>query len=58
LIKKGINKISKSIGLGVKHEKHHTHQFLYSYSIGGVPMSVNEIKNMKVGGLFAALGTK
>ena len=58
LIKKGINKISKSIGLGVKHDKHPTHQFLYSNLIGGVPISVNEIKNMKVGCSFAALGTK
>ena len=58
LIKKGINKISKSIGLGVKHDKHPTHQFLYSNLIGGVPMSNNEIKNMKVGGSFAVLGTK
>jgi len=55
LIKKGINKISKSIGLGVKHDKYPTHQFLYSNLIGGVPMSVNEIKNMKVGGSFKSL---
>ena len=50
-----MNKISKSIGLGVKHDKHPTHQFLCSNLIGGVPMSVNEIKNMKVGGSFREL---
>ena len=55
LIKKGINKISKSIGLGVKHEKHPTHQFLYSELVGGPPMSINEIKNIKVGGSFKTL---
>ena len=55
LIKKGISKISKSIGLGVKYDKHPTHQFLYSNLVGGVPMSNNEIKNIKVGGSFKSL---
>ena len=59
LIKKGINKISKTIlGVGVKHDKHPTHQFLYSNLVGGVPYSSNETKNMKVGGSFAPLGTR
>ena len=56
LIKKGINKISKTIlGVGVKYDKHPTHQFLYSNLVGGVPMSANEIRNMKVGGSFKSL---
>lgn len=57
LIKQGINKISKTIlGVGVKHDKHPCHQFLYSNLVGGVPYSHNEIRNVKkVGGSFKAL---
>ena len=59
LIKRAVIKSSRAIlGVGVKHDKHPTHPVHYGHIVGGTPMSNEDIRNKKIGGSFAAYGSK